>query len=710
MPIFGGAHASSPDVSVWQNTNFAGSYASAIPPAARGLTWGQIAQMGVINAGLFIDPYNSLENSTMIQAVLDFAHDVAVALQGTSTYDGWFGEKSVRVYFPRGTYWTNKQIVVPELVDIDCDGSFVATTGGSGSVFAATPLMPIMVFVPRSNCRKLQVNCNHVSNGVVFGKAWSVATISGIAGAGTGHAVNDVITLANASVMYGGNAGATVTVTSIGAGGSITGYTLTNVGVYSSRPAKNGNTLAQVSTTGTGVGASFSVTWLADFIANANGYKCYQTGPNFTMRMTVDNVRVVQAVAQTTPDATYGAAFGIQIAQQDCVCGKLQAGGGYVACLLRCSDFEASLINVFESWIGLALYGATHCNVHYLEADSQCYSFLDVDFTNGATIKGRYFWVDDNEAQYNGNGPSQSGYAVRLGSVGNGNNALDIQLIGDNTGNVAGNASQLYAAHTYGSSVKLETTNKFKDGTALTKFSSSFVTFGANWDVTNLVKGRFEGITGSPFVGTIPLCAMDIVDASVASVAMRVTEGGVYRITGSGVPTNGGGGTGAGKAPVGSRYFDTAAGNTYTNIGTAASPMWVGAASEQIQGTTTSTAVPTNSTNYWALDGSTTSTTTEANRQLPTLAGTFEDLVVVSTAASGAGQSISFTLMVNGVASAITCSLADGSTITCSDLFASTGHVVTVNDGDLVDLRTVSSATAGTPLIRWTIRYRPLRS
>jgi len=73
----------------------------------------------------------------------------------------------------------------------------------------------------------------------------------GITAAGTGYAVNNTVNLPSGIVL---------TVTTIGAGGAITGVAITNAGTLNvgATPA---NPVAQVSTSGAGTGATFTLTW-----------------------------------------------------------------------------------------------------------------------------------------------------------------------------------------------------------------------------------------------------------------------------------------------------------------------------------------------------------------------------------------------------------------------------------------------------------------
>lgn len=103
-----------------------------------------------------------------------------------------------------------------------------------------------------------------------------------------------------------------------------------------------------------------------------------------------------------------------------------------------------------------------------------------------------------------------------------------------------------------------------------------------------------------------------------------------------------------------------------------------------------------NSTRYLAPSGgfsntwSSSSTESDISTAVP-IAGTIKNLYVNRySSAPSSGQSCSYTLMVNGVASALTLTISDTAT-TGSD----TTHSVSVNAGDLISIRCAGSASAG---------------
>lgn len=92
-------------------------------------------------------------------------------------------------------------------------------------------------------------------------------------------------------------------------------------------------------------------------------------------------------------------------------------------------------------------------------------------------------------------------------------------------------------------------------------------------------------------------------------------------------------------------------------------------------------------------------TDVEADRQQITQAATLKKLIVfLPIAAPGAGKSWTFTVMVNGAPSALTCTIADAET-SGGDLV----HEVVVADGDKVSLRSVPSGTPVGTSARWAL-------
>lgn len=94
-------------------------------------------------------------------------------------------------------------------------------------------------------------------------------------------------------------------------------------------------------------------------------------------------------------------------------------------------------------------------------------------------------------------------------------------------------------------------------------------------------------------------------------------------------------------------------------------------------------------------------TTTEANAQeIISGSGTMSDLFVELTTAPGVGNTVTITLMLNGVASALTCTVS-GTATTASD----TTNTVTVSAGDKISYKWVTSAANSAARLRITSKY-----
>src|SRR5262249_1607924 len=92
--------------------------------------------------------------------------------------------------------------------------------------------------------------------------AGSSAQTAGVLSGGSGYAVNDTIVLNGGNPIN--NVRTVLRVTSVGGGGAITGVSIQAAGTYNSAPA---DPVGQLSTSGSGTGATFSMTWSVKFNA-----------------------------------------------------------------------------------------------------------------------------------------------------------------------------------------------------------------------------------------------------------------------------------------------------------------------------------------------------------------------------------------------------------------------------------------------------------
>jgi len=120
------------------------------------------------------------------------------------------------------------------------------------------------------------------------------------------------------------------------------------------------------------------------------------------------------------------------------------------------------------------------------------------------------------------------------------------------------------------------------------------------------------------------------------------------------------------------------------------------------------------STTYLAVGWVFASNTTEANVQLPVVAGSFSNFTVSVDGAAGSGShGWTFTLRVNHAgtttSSTLTCGIVGNSTGTgqlnaqrCAD----TTHTVTVAEGDQIDIQ-ASSNTGNSVRMAWAAKFLP---
>ena len=117
-------------------------------------------------------------------------------------------------------------------------------------------------------------NLSNASLGAVTAKVASVAVAAG----GSGHAVGDVLTIANS---FGTGTNATFTVASVNSG-HVTGLTITNDGAYTAL-ASGVTGIATQSTTGSGSSATFNVTLAVESVAVSGAGTGYSAAPKVSV-------------------------------------------------------------------------------------------------------------------------------------------------------------------------------------------------------------------------------------------------------------------------------------------------------------------------------------------------------------------------------------------------------------------------------------------
>ena len=117
-------------------------------------------------------------------------------------------------------------------------------------------------------------NLSNASLGAVTAKVASVEVAAG----GSGHAVGDVLTIANS---FGTGTNATFTVASVNSG-AVTGLTITNDGAYTAL-ASGVTGIATQSTTGSGSSATFNVTLAVESVAVSGAGTGYSAAPKVSV-------------------------------------------------------------------------------------------------------------------------------------------------------------------------------------------------------------------------------------------------------------------------------------------------------------------------------------------------------------------------------------------------------------------------------------------
>ena len=169
-----------------------------------------------------------------------------------------------------------------------------------GSIAGGTVTTGATVFPTAAIDNTGVTNITAATIGAVTAKVASVEVAAG----GTGHAVGDVLTIANS---FGTGTNATFTVASVNSG-AVTGLTITNDGAYTAL-ASGVTGIATQSTTGSGSSATFNVTLAVESVAVTGAGSGYSAAPTITFGGTgLDQANgVVTMVGNSVALATTGA-------------------------------------------------------------------------------------------------------------------------------------------------------------------------------------------------------------------------------------------------------------------------------------------------------------------------------------------------------------------------------------------------------------------
>lgn len=541
---------------------------------------------------------SNTDSTTSLQNFLLWCQLQALSME-TSTHDNLLQRMFVTAYIPRGKWVLTSPLIVPEFVNLKCDGEIIRSRNPNGNANLMyydgdttqnanyNLYFPAVISVPRSHIEALNILGNadgsNKGSGLFCGKNWTIASAA-ISSAGRGYSVSDVLTFAQPSKNY--YVAAQVTVDSVDSRGAITGVTLSNAGAYAlpeklqrrQWTAANGFTGdiangtpgrvfdaagAFVTSGGTGSGATFLATWTPDW----DGVNSLYNSGAFLVTDTLIGSVSMSGIG-TSFSSTFGPMFGFWPTSGNYEINHVEVVGGNVGLYIRgASDIRANTLNAVDCSTNMAVFaiGSFECQNIVLDT---CISqkFFSIDQCDGAMLKIHCLMPPATD------GVLGTGFVGQIGSSSSGsgqtNANLDIEVNCTNCGTTSG-APMLQLAYTKGSRVKAFVSNYGLGGVANHNKINAVATFGTGWDTSNVIEGTADGITGSLFNGSIPGCGIRIWDDAAGGWCMNQS---IYQIYGSGAPTDGT--TGANKAAPNSEYIRTDAANRYINTNTLASPTW----------------------------------------------------------------------------------------------------------------------------------------
>lgn len=449
-------------------------------------------------------------------------------------------------------------------------------------------------------------------SGLVDGWTWQIFGTRGIKGTITGYTNGETVQLAIGSKLEPGGK-----CTAVVAGGNLTGCTWSGTrwsvlnGSYSIPPAmqslywsqqpfinatgitvfdatqtpNNDCYIAKGLTSGTTT-ACLQVTWwptLCSGSAGGSGNSSYgscgqsstpdwQFSTSAVAQPIFGNVNIAQAGSGN--DATqYGQNFTFMAHAQNTYFGQqIVTQGGYIGDYFDAVDTRFNVVNPVTPQIGLKmLTGNEHGNM----------AVIDTPLATGVQMGpngGNNLSVGQIDIFQNSAGPGLTGYAIDASSLGGvmgvGLPYAFITNTGTCSGCVGGTAAAIDADNMNGGNyINAIGTNYTGASTTQNNPITTWIHFGTNNAAghNGLITGYApENITGSLYNGTPPAGFGLWVWDSLANGFM--TGNGAYLMWGAGAPTNGT--TGANKTVIGSIYYDTTNGHSYTNTGTKASPTW----------------------------------------------------------------------------------------------------------------------------------------
>jgi hypothetical protein len=507
-------------------------------------------------------------------------------------------------------------------------GAFYAASSGAQGQFE-----PTVIIAPRAHASKLNVyvgnsNINFRGSGVAIGKTWQaqVGAACTIGAAGSGYAVGDIVVLIQpAAATYWPW---TAQVTAVSSTGAITGAVVYQSGGYGLSPAlqlqqwvsANGFSVfdpanagcflqkaafrSDFKTPSTGTGATLAPTWAPDFSGGQ-----YNIGAVIQTDTLIGHLNVTGFVPPLYSQ-TYGGTWAVMITGLNGIIDEIEILGGNDGVYCRyADDWRITTMNCVGSGCGLELYGCGSIECPNVVFDT-CGAALLINQSDRVQIRGLAFFEQSNITQayaypaslQNSTAQGFAGAsAIQIGQASTAsfpNAHLDIAMTLVNMGGLPASTIALYPgtsvggqsprsmpysmtiSYTFASRFDIRVSNIGETGGTPTLLpSDGFVCLGQMVDASNEIRGTIEGpglVTGPAATLTsghgFPACSVRIWDA-VASGWQGF--GGTYELIGSGAPTNGAAGTGAGKASKGSTYRDIAGPGFYIQTGAIGAPSWL---------------------------------------------------------------------------------------------------------------------------------------
>jgi hypothetical protein len=518
------------------------------------------------------------------------------------------------------------------------DQSNNGTTSVPGP-FASSLYLPTVIVVPRGHLSDLNIYMNtdgnylHRGSGVCLGKNWQaqVGAACTIGAAGSGYSVGDIIEMANPSASP--YAFWAAQVTAIGAGGSVTSATVLQGGAYALPPvnytggtslqqqqwtASNGFSVfdpanagcvlatkayaSNFTTPSPGTGATIKPVWAADYVTNGGGLA---TGALVLCGIQAGRIQVTGGVPANY-DPEYGPTFLVMFCGLEFEVDSIQGIGGQTGMFGHfAQDIRIGRMNFVESNLGFMLQGCGSIACANVILDT-CGCIGLIDQSHGIRLHGRAFWEEGNLTI---SGPliNTQGAALKIGASSSPSFPVSTCDIRFTVKNMGGLPASTIAAHSTAplgllspsqqaaicflqyidsSIIDLTVSNLSQYGGVVSPLPTSGIyQFGQGVDAGNELRGSIDTVPTIDGVAPPAQVVTSTGGHAYPACAVRVWDGlhsawigvlGLAEIIGTGAPTNGTSGTGAGFAAPGSSYVNTAssAGRRYVNGNTLSSPTW----------------------------------------------------------------------------------------------------------------------------------------